>query len=695
MSLAKYEADGDVAVISLASPPVNALKHALRRRIAEGIDKAMADKAIIAVVLIGSERAFSAGADITEMGTPAALAEPVLPNLIIKMEQYSKPIIAAIGGLAMGGGLELAMGAHHRIALGNARLALPEVKLGILPGAGGTQRFPRAVGLKGAVDFILRGDPVAAETFDGTALIARTVKDDLRGEAVAFAREVAASDTALTRLRDLDVDDTDAGEALAAARSQADAKAHHTPALARILDCLEAARSLPIDEGLKFERARFLELRETPAHRGLRHAFLAERECWKIPDVPASTPVRNVDSAAVIGGGTMGRGIAMNFLNAGIPVTLLETGREALDAAVAGIESLYKARVDRGRLTKAVLDKCMGLLTTTLDYDDLRHADFIVEAVFEEMKVKQEVFARLDEIAKQGTVLASNTSTLDVNQIASATTRPQDVVGTHFFSPANVMKLCEIVRGDKTSKEVLATTMAVAKRIGKTAVVAGVCDGFIGNRMLEHYVRMAQMMLEEGALPWQIDHAMEEWGMVMGPFRVGDLAGNDIGWGIRKRRYIEKPHVIYTRIADRLCELGRFGQKTGKGWYLYEKGSRTPIPDPDTEAMIAEYRAEHGITPRKVDDQEIVERCIYAMINECARILQEGIAMRASDIDAIYLTGYGFPRFRGGPMRYADEVGLANVAARMEEFERASGDPFWKPAAMITDLIDSGGTFTR
>jgi 3-hydroxyacyl-CoA dehydrogenase len=694
MKPARIEVDGDIAVIVMDRPPVNALGLPLRRAIMECLDEAIADPAVAAVVLMGSERIFSAGADIGEMSTEAALEEPVLPSVIARIEACAKPVIAAIGGLAMGGGLELAMGAHQRIALAGARLALPEVKLGLLPGAGGTQRFARAVGLARALDFILGGEPALAGEFAGTALIARVVEANLRGEAVGFARAAAAADVPPARLGEFGVDTAGSEKLLRQARARAEAKAGHEPAAARIIDCLEAATRLPLAEGLGFERRAYLELRETPAHRGLRHAFVAERACARIPDVPADTPVRPIRRGGVVGGGTMGRGIAINFLNAGIPVVLLESDQAALGRAVEEIASLYRARVERGRITAAERDRCMGLLEGTLSPGDLGDADFIIEAVFEDMEVKQAVFRDLDQVAKPGAVLATNTSTLDVNEIAAATGRPEDVVGTHFFSPANVMRLCEVVRGARTSKEVLATAMQLARRMGKTAVVAGVCDGFIGNRMLEHYVRMAQLMVEEGASPSGIDRALEDWGMAMGPFRMGDLAGNDIGWAIRKRRYVERPEVRYARIADLLCERGRFGQKTGTGWYRYEEGAREPIADPEVDAMVAAYRAEHGIDPRGIGADEIVGRCIYALVNEGARLLEEGIALRASDIDVVYLTGYGFPRFRGGPMRYADEIGLERVAAAMAGFEKASGDPFWRPAGLIARHIGGGRRFT-
>ena len=691
--LVTYEREGDVAVVSLSSPPVNALGHGLRAAIVEAVERAGADGGVRAIVLIGSDTVFSAGADIKEMGTPAASREPLLPGVIAKLEASTKPVVAAIAGLAMGGGFELAMGAHHRVALEGARLALPEVRLGFLPGAGGTQRLARAVGLERALDMIVSGEPVKADTLAGTPLLAEVVRADLRGAAVKLARDIAEGAARPALIRDLDVAADNAEALLAAARARHAAKAHHMPAPMKIIDCLEAAVKLPIDEGLKFERAAYLELRETPAHRALRHVFKAERATAHIPHIAADTPLRDVSEVGIVGGGTMGRGIAINFLNAGIATRLIETDAERLEAAVDGIAALYQARVDRGRMTVDARERAMACLKPGLEMAELASADMIIEAVFEDMALKKSVFEALDKIARPGAILATNTSTLDVDQIAAATERPQDVVGTHFFSPANVMRLCEVVRGAETSGEVVATAMALARRIGKIAVVSGVCDGFIGNRMLEHYVRMAHTMVEEGARPGEVDKALEAWGMAMGPFRVGDLAGNDIGWAVRKRRYVERPHVRYARIADAICERGRFGQKTGKGWYLYAPGSRVPEPDPQVDEIIAAYRAKKGITPREIGTDEIVERTIYALINEGARILEEGIAVRASDIDVVYLTGYGFPRFRGGPMCFADETGLEAVRARMEEFGRASGDPFWQPAGLISRLIEEGRGF--
>ncbi|HUP97768.1 MAG TPA: 3-hydroxyacyl-CoA dehydrogenase NAD-binding domain-containing protein [Usitatibacter sp.] len=691
---AHYAVHGSAAVITLVNPPVNGLGHETRVEVLAGLQKANVDAAVKAIVLIGANGLFSGGADIREFNTPRATAEPALLALIAAVEASTKPVIAAIEGTCMGGGLELALGCHYRVAAGNARLALPEVKLGLIPGAGGTQRLPRAVGVERALDMIVTGDPVSADKLAETRLVDRIVRADLLAGALAFAEQVAGR-SPLPRLREVAAEPPADPGFFTTARANVAARSKHLPAPVCCVDAVEAAVTKPFDDGLKLERALFLDLMRSPESRALRHAFFAERAAAKIPDVPADTAARRVDRVAVIGAGTMGGGIAMSFLNAGLPVTLLETKQEALDRGLATIRRNYESQVKRGKLTTQKLEERMELLKPTLSTDALRDADLIVEAVFEEMGVKESVFRMMDGVAKPGALLATNTSTLDVNRIAAATSRPGDVVGMHYFSPANVMKLLEVVRAEKTAKDVLATVMQVAKRTGKTAVVSGVCDGFIGNRMLAQYYGQAWFLLEEGATPAQVDRALEAFGMAMGPFRVSDLAGNDIGWAVRKRRYVEKPHMVISRVADRLCEMGRFGQKTAAGWYRYEAGGRDAIPDPEVDAMIAAYRTEKGFAARSIDDREIVERCVYALVNEGARILEEGIAQRASDIDTVYLTGYGFPRHRGGPLLYADMQGLANVVAAMARFAaNPHGDPgFWKPAPLLARLAAEGRTF--
>jgi 3-hydroxyacyl-CoA dehydrogenase len=692
---AHYRRDGVAAVITLDHPPVNGLDLDTRTGIGAGIDRALEDAAVGAIVLTGGEKLFSGGADIREFGTPAAVTEPTLHTLIRMVESSGKPVIAAIGGTCMGGGLELSLACHFRVASKGATFALPEVKLGLLPGAGGTQRLPRAIGPEAALNMIVSGASVPAAQFVGTALVDETVDGEVLAGALAFAHKAVAERRPLKRLRDVVIDYPDAEAFFEFARNTVGPMAKGLPAPLKCIDAVAAAVAKPFEEGLRTERELFLGLMQSPESRALRHAFFAERAAAKIPDIGDKTSPRKIARVAVIGAGTMGGGIAMNFLSAGIPVALLEMNREALDRGLATIRRNYEGSVKRGKLTAEALERNIALLAPTLSYDDLAAADLVIEAVFEDMAVKENVFRKLDEIAKPGAILASNTSTLDLNRIAAATKRPQDVVGTHFFSPANVMKLLEVVRGKASAPDVLVTVMKLAKKIGKTAVVAGVCDGFIGNRMLEQYIRQALFLLEEGASPPQVDRALERFGMAMGPFRVSDLAGNDISWAIRKRRYVEKPQVVYSRIADRVCELGRFGQKTGSGWYRYEAGRRDAIPDPAIDAVIEAYRKEKGFVPRKIADDEIVERLIFALVNEGARILEDGIALRASDIDLVYLTGYGFPLARGGPMFYADTVGLYNVVRAMHRFAaNPHGDPgFWQPAPLLARLASEGGTF--
>jgi 3-hydroxyacyl-CoA dehydrogenase len=695
VSTTTYELRGAVAVIAMNNPPVNGLGFDLRRDIVEGLARAEADANVKAVVLIGSARAFSGGADIREFGSPKASAEPTLNTVIRILESAKKPVVAAIGGACMGGGLELAMGCHYRVAVKGAQIALPEVKLGLMPGAGGTQRLPRLIGAEAALNMIVSGNPVPSEQLKDSALFDEMVEDDLLRGAVAFAERVIAEGRSLKRVRDMKVNLADADKFFQSARNTVRAAQRNFPAPLKCVDAVAAAVTMPYDEGARFERESFLQLMQSPESRALRHAFFGERAAAKIPDVPEDTPLRKIEKMAVIGAGTMGGGITMNFLNAGIPVTLLEMKQEALDKGLATIRKNYEASARKGRLSAQQIEERMALVRPTLSYDDLRDADMAIEAVFEDISVKEAVFKRLDEVMKSGAILASNTSTLDLNKIADFTRRPQDVVGTHFFSPANVMKLLEVVRGAKTAKDVLATVMGLARKIRKTAVVSGVCDGFIGNRMVEQYLRQALFLLEEGATPRQVDRAVENWGMAMGPFRMSDLAGNDIGWAIRKRRYREQPDLKYSKIADRLCEQGRFGQKTGLGWYRYEAGRRDAVPDPAVEQMIVDYSKETGSQHRGIDDEEIVQRLIFALVNEGAAILQEGISLRASDIDMVYLTGYGFPLYRGGPMLYADEVGLRNVVDRMKRFAaNPHGDPdFWKPAPLLAKLAGEGKSF--
>ena len=699
---ANYELHGNVAVITLNNPPVNGLGYDTRVGITTGLETAMGDAAVKAIVITGAGKAFSGGADIREFTSAKSTAEPNLLSVIAALEASTKPVIAAVHSVCMGGGLELALGCHYRVASPGALVALPEVKLGLIPGAGGTQRLPRVLGVETALNMIVSGEPVKSEmlaALPGQKLFDKMIDGDLMAGALAFASEKAAEKVdarPLPLVRNLKVSHPNADAYLQFARNMVAGMSKNFPAPLKCIEAVAGSLKLKFDDGMKLEREIFMALMVTPECKALRHAFVAERATTKIPDVPADTPVRVVAKLAVIGAGTMGGGIAMNFLNAGIPVVMLETKQEALDKGVAIIRKNYDSQVKKGKLKQDKLDARMAMLTTTLNYADLKDADMVIEAVFEDMGVKETVFKTLDEVMKPGAILASNTSTLDVDQIAAFTKRPQDVIGTHFFSPANVMKLLEVVRGKETAKDVLATVMALGKKIKKTCVVSGVCDGFIGNRMIEQYSRQAGFLLEEGCTPAQVDKAMEKFGMAMGPFRMGDLAGNDVGWYIRKRRYLEKPNLRYSKTADLLCELGRFGQKTSAGWYDYLPGKRDAIPSKVVTDMIDKHRTDLGVTARKISDDEIVGRLVYALVNEGAKIVEEGIALRASDIDMVYLTGYGFPLHRGGPMCYADTVGLFNVVAAMKRFALNPLDDaaFWQPAPLLAKLAAEGKSFS-
>jgi 3-hydroxyacyl-CoA dehydrogenase len=696
---AHYKVHASVAVITLDNPPVNGLGMATRRAVTDGLQQANADAAVQSIVITGAGKAFSGGADIKEFGTDKAMAEPNLLSVILAVENSAKPVVAAMHSVCMGGGLELALGCHYRIAAPGCSVALPEVKLGLLPGAGGTQRLPRALGVEPALNMIVSGEPVKSELLamvPGQKLFDKMAAsvDTLAVEALALAQEVAAV-RPLPLVRNLPCRHPQGDAYFQFARNMVKGMAKNYPAPAKCVDAVEAATQKKFADGMLFERELFINLMWTPESRALRHLFMAERAASKIADVPADTPQRSIQSIAIIGAGTMGGGIAMNFLNAGMPVMLLEMKQDALDRGIATIRKNYEAQVKKGKLKQDKYEQRMSLLSTTLSYDELKAADMVIEAVFEEMGVKEKVFKELDRVMKPGAILASNTSTLDVNQIAAFTQRPQDVVGLHFFSPANVMKLLEVVRAAQTGKDVMATVMAVAKKIRKTAVVSGVCDGFIGNRMIEQYGRQGGFLLDEGCTPAQVDKAMEKFGMAMGPFRMGDLAGNDIGWAIRKRRYTEQPGMKYSKTADLLCEKGRFGQKTGAGWYDYVPGKRDAIPNAEVVAMIDAHRQSLGITPRQISDEEIVQRLVFSLVNEAAHILEEGIAAKAGDIDIAYVFGYGFPAYRGGPMNYANEVGLFNLVQAMQRFAQNPLDDaaFWQPAPLLARLVAEGKTF--
>ncbi|MDD2545102.1 MAG: 3-hydroxyacyl-CoA dehydrogenase NAD-binding domain-containing protein [Burkholderiaceae bacterium] len=696
---ALYHATGPVAVLTLRNPPVNALGWATRQALVQGLARAQSDSAVQAIVITGAGRGFSGGADIQEFSSGGVAYEPDLHSVITAIEASTKPVVAALHGMALGGGLELALACHYRVAAPACRVALPEVRLGLLPGAGGTQRLPRALGVEAALNLIVRGDAVSSEVlaawpgarlFDHLAASPAT----LLAEAQAFAAAVAGV-RPLPLLRDLPCAHPQGEAYFQFVRTTVRGMGAPAQAALKAVDAVAAATTHRFDEGLARERALFLERLATPESRALRHLFLAERAAARIADIPPDTPQRPIAAVAVVGAGTMGQGIAITFLNAGIPVTLLETQQAALDRGVAAVHTHYDAQLRKGKLTPETQAQRLGLLSTSLQYAAIGHADLVIEAVFEDAGVKQAVFAQLDAVMKPGAILASNTSTLDLNALAACTRRPQDVVGLHFFSPAQVMQLLEVVRGAHTAADVMATAMALAKTIRKTAVVSGVCDGFIGNRMVEHYTRQAGFLLDEGCTPAQVDRALEQFGFAMGPFRMQDLAGNDIGGAIRQRRYAEQPGLKFSPVADRLCALGRFGQKTGAGWYDYRPGQRAPVPSPVVQDLLTQHRQAQGITPRAISDEEIVQRLVLSLVNEGARLLGEGIASKAGDIDVVYVTGYGFPAWRGGPMHYANEVGLYKVAQRMQRCAQNPLDDaaFWQPAPLLARAVAEGAPF--
>jgi 3-hydroxyacyl-CoA dehydrogenase len=678
--------DGDVALIAMRNPPVNALKHELREGIAKAIKAACDDPAVRVIVLAGSEKAFSAGADITEFGKPPR--EPYLPQVIQIVEDAPKPVVAAISGLALGGGLELALGCHHRLAWPKTQLGLPEIKLGLLPGAGGTQRLPRLVGVARALETIMSGDPMTAEIALRDGLVDEVMAGPFPGAAIDWARRLPATGHVRVRDREDKLKDAKANPKLIdEAASPLLKKARGSAAARACVEAVRASVGMSFDAALALERKLFMELLASDESKAQRHVFFAEREARKVPGLPRDVTARPVRRAAVIGAGTMGGGIAMCFANAGIPVTIIETERAALDRGIGRIEGNYETSVKRGSLDAGAAKTRRGLIAGGLDFGAVAEADFVIEAVFEEMDLKKKIFRELDRIAKPGAVLATNTSYLNIDEIAASTNRPADVLGTHFFSPANVMRLLEIVRGAKTAPDVLATAVETGRALGKVTVVVGVCDGFVGNRMLAKRSLQGEALLLEGASPHEIDAAMTDFGFKMGPFAVGDLAGLDIGWRLRKARGLKAP------ISDALCEAGRLGQKAGRGYYLYGVDGRTPTPDPEVDALIAGIAAKLGVKRRRIDAEEIVERLLFPMINEGARILEEGIAARSSDIDVIWLNGYGWPVTDGGPMFHADRVGLARIAARLGEFAGITGDKSLVPAPLLADLAKTGKGF--
>ncbi len=696
--LVQLTRDKDVAIITINNPPVNALSPAVAQGIAKASEQVAKDDGVKAVVLIGGGRTFVAGADIKEFikitSGKTQRGAGLLP-LLLQIENVRKPVVVAIHGSAFGGGLELAMAGHYRVAAPNSQLGQPEVKLGIIPGAGGTQRLPRLVGVAKAVEMCAEGNPITAQEALRLGLVDRLIDGDLLTGAITFSRGIAGSPLLKTRERDVKLGTLEQNAPMfAAAREKARTKQRGMIAPLAAIEAVEAATRLSFDEGCQIEQKLFHDCLFSDQSKALIHVFFGEREVAKIPDIPKETSIIPVNSVAVVGAGTMGGGIAMVFANAGISVLLKDADQPALDRGLATIQKNYLSSVKRGRFTQQFVDERLELIRPTLSYDDFGEVDMVVEAVFEGMVLKKEVFGQLDRVCKKAAILASNTSTLDIDEIASATARPEAVVGTHFFSPANIMRLLEIVRGKATGKDVIATGMQLSKKLGKVGVLVGNGRGFVGNRMFGPYRREAQFLVEEGASVAAVDKALYDFGMAMGPMSTGDLAGLDVGWRIRKEyRHLEKPGVRQPFAEDRLCELGRYGQKTGAGWYKYDENRRA-IPDPEVDQQVRKWASEAGIAPRQISSQEIVDRCIYALVNEGARILDEGIALRAVDIDIIYLNGYGFPAYRGGPMWYADAVGLDKVYRRISEFHQRHGE-LWQPAPLLKRLAEEGRTFAE
>ncbi|MFY9804597.1 MAG: 3-hydroxyacyl-CoA dehydrogenase NAD-binding domain-containing protein [Candidatus Acidiferrales bacterium] len=696
--LVQLTRDNGIAVITINNPPVNALSPGVPEGIARAIEEIGDDAAVQACVLIGGARTFVSGADIKEfakMRSGNAQATMSFPDLLTRVENCRKPVVMAIHGNALGGGLELAMAGHYRVAVATAQVGQPEVKLGIIPGAHGTQRLPRLAGVAKAVEMCAVGGLVKAEEALKFGILDRLVEGDLLAGAVSFAREIAGRPVPKTSERNEKLGTPEANAPIfAAARDAARKKQRGTMAPLAAIDAVEGATKLPFAEGCALERKLFMECLASDQSKALIHVFFSEREVAKIPDIPKDTPTVPVARAAVLGAGTMGGGIAMVLVNAGIPVLLKETDQAALDRGLANIRKNYANSVARGRFTEQFADERLKLITPTLTYDGFENVDMVIEAVFEGMAIKKDVFRELDRVCKSGAILASNTSTLNIDEIAAVTSRPEFVIGTHFFSPANVMRLLEIVRGKRTSKEVIATAMHLAKKLGKVGVLVGNCRGFVGNRMFHPYVRESVFLVEEGASVEDVDKALYDFGMAMGPLAVGDLAGLDIGWRIRKEyRHLEEPGIRQPFAGDRLCELGRYGQKTGAGWYKYDE-KRQAIHDPEVALLVRRSAAEANIAQHTISAAEIVDRCVYALVNEGARILEEGYALRASDIDIIYINGYGFPAQRGGPMWYADTVGLKQVHARISEFHRQHGE-LWRPAPLLERLAAAGKTFEQ
>ena len=691
-----YEQRGDIALLTVDNPPVNPLSSGVRQGLSDGLAKALSDDSISAIVLTGAGRAFIAGADISEFG--GASQGPSLHDCLNAMDDSSKPIVAALNGTAFGGGLEVALCCHNRVIAPSAQVGLPEVKLGLLPGAGGTQRLPRLVGAEKALNFMLSGDGIPGPAAKELGIVDEVADGDVVEAAIAFAQNLVSEGGAVRRIRDEEnmlIADRERPEIFDNARKDAARKMKKRFAPEMIIQCVEAAVNLgDFDAGMKVEAENFAQCLKHPQREALIHMFFAEREVAKIPDVPKDTATQDIASAGVIGCGTMGGGISMSFLNVGIPVTVLELDQEALDRGMGVIKRNYDIQVQRGRMTEEQVNQRMGLLTGTTQYADLGQADVIIEAVYENIDVKVETFKQIEEVAKPGAILASNTSGLDVDKMANATSRPESVIGLHFFSPANVMRLLEVVRGEKTSKETIATSMKLGKTLNKIAVLSGNAPGFIGNRMLAGYTRQAGEIILQGATPYQVDNAILQFGMPMGPFQMNDLVGLDLGWRARKPSGMAPDDVpITARVADKLCELERFGQKTNRGYYIYPEGSRAGQADPEVVEIVEQTSAELGITRRPIDDEEVLKRCLYPLINEGAKILEDGIAIRPCDIDIVYINGYGFPEVTGGPMFWADQQGLDNILADIKKFQEEYGGDVWEPAPLLERLVAEGKNF--
>jgi len=686
-----YEVTDGIAVITIDNPPVNAMSAAVRKGCWEALDRLAADDSARAAVLICAGRTFIAGADITEFDKP--IEDPWLPDVVEKFEASEKLIVAAIHGTALGGGLETAMGCHYRCALPGARVGLPEVHLGLLPGATGTQRLPRLAGARKALDMMTSGRQVGAAEALEAGIVEKLVEGDLRAGAIAYARDLLAGGAPLKRVSQLEIHDTADmdDEFYAEYEQQLARKARGFFAPFQIVKCVRAAVNESYSDAFRTERRLFDKCKESTHSQAQRHLFFAEREVAKIPDVPKTTPVREINSVAIIGAGTMGGGIAMNFVNAGMPITVLEVDQAGLERGLGIIRKNYGVAVDKGRMTEEQREQAMGMITPTTDYADIAGADLVIEAVFENMDIKKQVFTRLDEVCKQGAILASNTSSLDLDEIAAVTGRPQDVIGMHFFAPANIMKLLEIVRGGETAGDVIATAMAIAKKIRKVGVLVGVCFGFVGNRMFFPYIREAQLMMLEGIPPERVDQVAFDWGMAMGPHAVMDLSGLDVFYKLNNEWRERPDDPVYCRMINVLSEMGRLGQKTGAGTYRYE--GRKAVPDPEVMELARREAQALGVRQIEVSDEEIVERLLFSMVNEGARVLEEGIAIRPGDIDVIFVNGYGMPRYRGGPMKYADMAGLDNVLAAVEKYRARYGDLWWAPAPLLERLARSGSSF--